>query len=488
MGDSTLKDKTAKGLFWGGMSNGVQQLLSLVFGIFLARLLSPSDYGLVGMLAIFTAIASILQDSGFAIALINKKEVRDEDYNSVFWFNIVVSVACYFILFFSAPLIARFFHKPELVVLARWSFVGFVISSFGTAQNAYLIKHLMIRERSIANMVALAVSGIVGVVLAFRGFAYWSIVIQTLVLVTVLAAGYWYYSPWRPHFRWKAQPIREMFRFGFKILITNMAENFGTYLFSIVFGRCYTEREVGLFNQANKWNTMGYSIVRGMVAGVAQPILVEVSEQRERQHRVFRKMVRFTAFISFPAMFGLAFVAPEFISVTITDKWAESARLMQILCLGGAFVPISFLFSNLVLSLERTTAYMWSSIALLAVQVALAVLTYPMGIIAMVVAYTLTYVIWLFVWFLLVHRDIDYTFMQLLADMLPFMGITCLAVAAAWFVSRGIASLYWLLAVKILATAAVYLLLMWLTKSVTFKESVRYLLNLVQHKNNNAYE
>ena len=488
MGDSALKDKTAKGLFWGGMSNGVQQLLSLVFGIFLARLLSPSDYGLVGMLSIFTAIAAILQDSGFAIALINKKEIRDEDYNSVFWFNIVVSVACYLILFFAAPLIARFFHKPELVSMARWSFIGFVISSFGTAQNAYLIKHLMIRERSIANMVALAVSGVVGVVLAFKGFAYWAIVIQTLVLVTVLALGYWYYSPWRPHLHWKAGPIREMFRFGFKILITNTAESFGTYLLSIIFGRFYTEREVGLFNQANKWNTMGHSIVKGMVAGVAQPILVEVSEQRERQHRVFRKMVRFTSFISFPALFGLAFIAPEFITVAITDKWAESARLMQILCIGGAFIPISFLFSNLVLSRERSTAYMWANIALLAVQVILAILTYPWGITAMVVGYTLTYILWLFVWFLLVHRDIDYTFIQLLADMLPFMGITCLAVAAAWFVTRGIASLYWLLAAKILVTAAVYLLLMWLTKSVTFKESVQYLLNLVRHKNNNAYE
>ena len=488
MGESDLKQKTAKGLFWGGLSNGVQQVLSLLFGIFLARLLTPSDYGLVGMLAIFTALASILQDSGFAIALINKKEVRDEDYNAVFWFNIVISAVCYLILFFAAPLIARFFHKPELVLLARWSFAGFVISSFGTAQNAYLIKHLMIRERSIANMLALAVSGVVGVVLAFKGFAYWAIVIQTLVLVTVLAAGYWFFSPWRPRLRWKSGPVREMFPFGIKIMITNIAESFGTYLLSIVFGRYYTEKEVGLFGQANKWNTMGYSIIKGMVAGVSQPVLVEVNEQRNRQHRVFRKMVRFTAFISFPAMFGLAFIAPEFITVAITDKWAESVRMMQVLCVSGAFIPISYLFSNLVLSLERSSTYMWSSIALLAVQIGMTIVTYPLGIEAMVMAYALVYVFWLFVWFLLVRKDIGYTFLQLMADMLPFLGIAGIAVAAAFFATRGITSIYWLLPAKIVVAASVYILLMWLTKSVTFRDSVRFLWSGILHKNNEIYE
>ena len=282
MGQSALKDKTAKGLFWGGMSNGVQQLLSLFFGIFLARLLSPSDYGLVGMLSIFTALATVLQDSGFALALINQKEVRHEDYNSVFWFNIAVAVVCYLILYGCAPFIARFFHQPELTRLARWSFLGIVISSFGTAQNAYLLKTLRIREKSISSMLALGVSGFVGLFLAFRGYAYWAIVIQTLVLVSVLSFSYWCFSDWRPSLSWSPRPVVRMFRFGFKIMVTNVAESFSTYLFSVVFGRYYSEREVGFFNHANKWNTMGYSVIKGMVSGVAQPVLVEVNEERER--------------------------------------------------------------------------------------------------------------------------------------------------------------------------------------------------------------
>ena len=471
MGEATLKEKTSKGLFWGGLSNGVQQLLGLIFGIFLARLLSPSDYGLVGMLAIFTALATVLQDSGFAIALINQKEV-----------------VCYIILFFCAPLIARFFHQPELVKLARWSFVGFVISSFGTTQNAYLLKTMKIRERSISNMVALLVSGIVGVILAFNGFAYWTIVIQTLVLVTVLMLCYWYYSDWRPTFSWKKEPVIRLFRFGFKIMITNVAESFSTFLFSIVFGRYYTEKEVGYFNNANKWNTMGYSIIRGMVGSVAQTVLVEVNEENQRQLRVFRKMVRFTAFLSFPALFGLAFIAPEFITVTITEKWLESAEMMRILCLGGAFVPISYLFSNLVLSRGRASGYMWSTIGLLLALVVATIVFYPMGITAMVIAYSGVYFVWTFVWYLMVSKEMGYAFIHFMTDLIPFLGITCIAIAAAYFITRPIGNIYWLLVAKILVTGALYALMMWGTNSVIFKESVGFFLKHIKQKNQNNDE
>lgn len=482
MGESTLKDKTAKGLFWGGMSNGVQQLLSLFFGIFLARLLTPSDYGLVGMLSIFSALAAILQDSGFTIALINKDSVRHEDYNAVFWFNILVAIACYVILFFCAPLIARFFHKPELVLLSRWSFLAFLISSFGTSHSAMLTKKLMIREKAISNILALGISGTVGVILAFKGYAYWAIVIQTLILVTILTVCYWAFSGWKPTLPCKFAPISGMFKFGSKILITNVADSVGTYLLSIVFGRYYTEKEVGYFNQANKWNSMGYGIIKGMVGSVAQPVLVEVKEERERLLRVFRKLVRFTAFFSFPAMLGLAFIAPEFITIAITDKWAESAKLMQILCVGGAFIPLSHLFSNLVLSREQSSRYMWSTIALVLVQIAITIAVYPRGITAMVIAYSLIYILWLFVWFILVRKSIPYSLWGLLSDIIPFLGISLVAIVSVLFATRWITNIYWLLVAKVFLVAALYIGIMWLFQAVTLKECIKFIRNKLKRQ------
>ena len=172
MAEQSLKDKTAKGLFWGGLSNGIQQLLNLVFGIFLARLLTPADYGMVGMLTVFSLIAGSLQESGFISALINKKDIKDEDYNAVFWFSILTSLLLYTILFFCAPLIAKVFHQPELTPLARYSFLGFVITGTGTAHSAYLYKNLMVKQRSILNITAQIISGTAGVILAYNGLGW----------------------------------------------------------------------------------------------------------------------------------------------------------------------------------------------------------------------------------------------------------------------------------------------------------------------------
>ena len=172
MQESTLKEKTAKGLLWGGISNGIQQLLNLVFGIFLARLLTPADYGMVGMLTIFSLIASTLQESGFTAALTNKRDIKHEDYNAVFWFSLFMGLSLYLILFFSAPLIADFFHQPQLIPLARYSFLGFVISSTGTAQNAYIFRNLMVRQKALSVCIGLFISGIVGITLAYHGFSY----------------------------------------------------------------------------------------------------------------------------------------------------------------------------------------------------------------------------------------------------------------------------------------------------------------------------
>lgn len=477
MGDSSLKEKTAKGLFWGGMSNGIQQLLGLVFGIFLARMLSPSDYGLVGMLAIFSALADAIPESGLGLALINKKVIRDEDCNAVFWVNMALAALCYLLMFFLAPLIARFFHTPELVLLARCSFLVFLISSAAIVPAALLQKQLRIKERAISNMVAVTASGLVGIWLASRGFAYWTLVIQSFVYSTLLAGLYWYFSKWRPSFKVSFQPVREMYRFAFRILITNVVDIINSNFFSVVLGRLYTKKEVGYYNQANKWSLMGSSLIRGMVNSVAQPVLVEVSDSGERQHRVFRRIVRFTAFVSFPALLGLAFIAPELITITITDKWLPSAEMLQILCVGSAFIPISHVFSSLVISKGRSSAYMWCKIALCVLLFASMILVYPYGIRWMIITYSLLNVLWVLPWFFLVRKDIQYSFLQMAGDILPFLGITIAIIFGVFFLTRGIGNMYWSMFAKIALVASAYILAMWLSGSVTFKDCVQFVLN-----------
>lgn len=476
LAEVTLKEKTSKGLFWGGMSNFLQQLLNAVFGIYLARTLSPDDYGLVGMLTVFNMLALTLQEGGFVSALINRKEIRHEDYNSVFWFNLLMALACYIILFFCAPLIANYFHQPVLVKLARWSFLSFVLAGFGTAHRAYLTKRMMIRELAIVNIIAVILSGSLGVYLAWKGYAYWTLVIQALVLGFLTNAGFWICSKWRPSFRIKFSPVREMLRYSVKLIVTSMLGILNNSVLTVILGRYYPVDEVGYYTQAGKWSTMGVSVLSGMVNSVAQPVLVSVAEERDRQLRVFRKMIRFAAFISFPCMFGLAFIAPEFISVLLTDKWEGLIVLLQILCVAGSVTPIIYICVNLLLSLERSSQYMWCTLALLASTLIVVMLLHPLGITWMVLGTSLLNMLWLFVWVALVRKEIGYQFLQLLKDILPFMGFTVLSIALAWLVARNIEYQVIRLVAKILLTALAYVLIMWGARSVTFKECLQFLM------------
>ena len=482
MPERSLKDKTAKGLLWGGINNGAMQLLNLIFGIITSRILNDTDYGMVGMLSVFSLIAGSLQESGFTAALVNKKDIRHEDYNAVFWFCSGVSLALYLILFFCAPLIAGFYNQPVLVPLARYSFLGFLIASLGISHSAYLFRNLMVKQKALTSIIALTVSGIAGVVLALTGFSYWGIATQSIVYVAAVNLCYLYFSPWRPTWNINFRPLKGMIGFSSKLLVTNIFTHINNNLFSIILGRYYSEREVGQFNQANKWNLMGHSLISGMVNSVALPVLRQVSDDTGRQQRVFRKMLRFTAFMSFPAMLGLSLVAPELITIAITDKWLPSAHILQLLAVGGAFIPVTNLYTNLIISKGKSNIFMWNTITLGILQLIAMLILSPYGLKNMLTVYVAINIGWLFVWHYFVFREIKLSLWAALKDVVPYAGIALLAIAAAYFITGHITDIYLLILTKITVTAILYGGLMWICGSETFKESLSYLLKKTRKK------
>lgn len=471
-----LKEKTAKGLFWGGLSNGIQQLLSLLFGIVLARILDENDYGMVGMLAIFIAIANTLQESGFTVALANKKEVTHEDYNAVFWCSIFIGTGMYALLFFCAPWIAHFYEKPELTSLSRFLFLGFLIASTSTAHNAILFRNLMVKQKAISQIIALSISGIVGIALTLNGMAYWGLAIQSVTYIAVVTACFWLFSPWRPTFSFNFSPIKRMFSFSSKILITNFFTQFNNNLFTTLLGKFYSTADVGFYSQATKWNTMGYSLIWGMINGVAQPILSKVSDEPARQLNVFRKMLRFTAFLSFPAMLGLALIAKEFILIAVTDKWLPSVPILQLLCVWGAFFPIGMLYTNLIISKNKSNIYMWNTISLGLLQLIVMLIVYPFGIYTMIIFFVSINICWLFVWHYFVWRYLRFSLWQAFLDILPYALTAGACIIVTYYLTKGIDNIYLLLVSKIIIAAGLYTLLMWATNSVIFKETITYLL------------
>lgn len=477
----TLKEKTAKGLFWGGVSNGLQQLLNLVFGIFLARILNEEDYGMVGMLAIFSLIASTLQESGFTAALVNKKQAGHKDYNAVFWFNTAFSLLLYLLLFAAAPLITLFYEKggqselSDLTALARYSFIGFFISSLGIAHSAYLFRNLMVKQRAISTVIALTLSGITGVTLAYFGFSYWGIATQNLVYIGTFTICLWYFSPWRPSFQFDFTPLKGMIKFSYKLLITNIFNHINHNLLTITLGKFYSVRDVGFYNQAYKWNGMGQQAIQGMINGVAQPVFASVSEDNERQKRVFRKMLRFAAFASFPAMLGLGLIAKELITIAITDKWLESANMIQILCIWGAFVPIIHLYQQLLISKGKSQIFMWSVISLGILLLISTILAYPYGLYTMLIVYVSINIGWLLIWHFFIWREIQLNLFDALRDIIPYALIAAGVMIATHYITEPMANIYMRFISKIVIAATLYVLFMWLSRSATFKESIQYL-------------
>ena len=473
----SLKEKTARGLLWGGLSNGLQQLLNLVFGIFLARLLTQSDYGMVGMLAIFSAIGTVLQEGGFIAALNKRKNPGHADYNSVFWACTMASLVFYLLLFGCAPLIARFYGIPELTPLARFVFLNFLIASLNVAPRAMLFRQMRVRETAIVSLISLFISGIVAVGMAMRGFAYWGIAAQTIVYNVFVTLLSYYFTGWRPTLPVNFRPVREMFGFSSRLILTNLCNVVNNNFFSVILGRLYTPVDVGNFTQANKWTTMGHSLITSMVYGVAQPVFTRVEDDIERQRKVFRKLLRFTAFICFPLMFGLMLTAQEFIVILITEKWLTSARIMQVLCVAGAFLPISNLFSNLIISRGHSSVYMWCTIALCVTEIAVACLLAPFGLTVMVSAYVAVQVAWLFVWHHYAYLEIGVRLKEVVRDIAPYLMLTMVLTAAAHFLTRPIESLYLRFAAKVLFVAATYISSLWCLHSVILREAVDFLLH-----------
>ena len=474
MEKETLKEKTAKGLFWGALNNGTMQLLNIVIGIFLARLLTPTDYGLVGMLAVFTAIAGALQESGFTTALANMERPTDNDYNSVFWFSAIMGWISYIVLFFSAPLIAAFFHHSELINLSRFVFVSLLFSSIGTAPSAYLFKNMMVKETALLRITCLIVSGVVGIILALKGYAYWSLAWQQVLYISLTSLWRFFIIPWRPSFHIDFTPVKKMFSFSYKILVTTIVNTISQNILTFIFGRLYSAKVVGNFSQAFKWDTMASTFVSGTVSQVAQPVLVEVNNDVKRQVNVFRKMMRFTAFLVFPAMFGLAMISHEFIILLISDKWIESIPLLRILCISGAFLPFYTMYQNLILSRGKSAVYMWCTVLLIVAQVGLIILCYQQGIVFMVSVYTAITVLWLGVWQFFAHKEIGIRFIDILKDIYPYLLTSVAVMISTYLITVWIQNLLLLLLTRVVLAALLYYIVMKLGGSQTLKECLNY--------------
>ena len=389
--------------------------------------------------------------------------------------NIAGWVICLAILFLCAPLIAYFFKQPLLTDVSRLAFLAIPLSALGIVPNAKLWIELRNRELAIAAIVSLLLSGSTGMWLAFHDYGYWSLVWQQIIFIgssTLIKYGF---TRWMPKLPVDFTPIKQMFGFSSKLLLTNILTVVSQNVQTFIFGKLLPINTVGQFSQANKWNTMGHSFISNTMAQVAQPVLTNADNEEGRQERVFRKMLRFTSLICFPLMFGLALVAHEFIIVTIGTKWEPSVILLQLLCIGGAFIPLQTLYQNLIISRGRSDSYLRLVALQIVLQIVLTLSLASLGITAMVAAFSALNVLFTACWHYALQRIHPLPALDVLKDTMPFALIAAVVMLATHYATLSITSLWLLLLTRIIVAAALYFMVMRLLNVTILKECLQFI-------------
>ena len=347
MADSS-KSKAVNGIVWTLVERMSIQVCQFVIGIILARLLMPEDYGIIGMLAIFMALAQSLLDSGFNRALIQKKDRNDVDYSTVFYFNIVISVLIYLVFFIASPYIAKFYNTPELNDVTKVVSIAVIINALSLVQTAKLTIELNFRLQSIASIISTVLSGLIGIVMAYAGYGVWALVAQSLSSAGIRTMVLWFTSHWKPILVFSTSSFKQLFSFGSKLLVGDVIHTIYTNMYTLVIGKAFKLADVGYYNRANGYASLPFSVVGQVVNKVMFPLLSEKQDDNEALVRAYSKMFRLSLFLYAPLMFGLCALAKPLVVVLIGEKWLGCVALLQVLSIGYVFAPMNSLNLNLL--------------------------------------------------------------------------------------------------------------------------------------------
>jgi teichuronic acid exporter len=344
----SLKKKTISGLTWSFIDSFANQGLTFVIGIILARLLSPEEFGLIGMLAIFIAISQSFIDSGFGQALIRKQHCTVQDYSTVFYYNLLIGLLFYFILFFSAGTISIFFDKPQLKILAQVMGINLIIGSVGLIQQAILIKNIDFKLQAKISIISSLVSGVVGIGMAFGGWGVWSLVWRSLSQNLCMTGLLWVWNRWKPKIIFSVTSFKELFGFGSKLMISGLIDTVYKNVYYLIIGKFYSAKELGYYTRANNFSMLPAQILTDMIQRVSYPALSTLQDDQTRLKMAYKKLIKSTMLISFVLMLGLTAVAGPLVITLIGEKWSFSVIYLQLLCFVAMLYPLHALNLNML--------------------------------------------------------------------------------------------------------------------------------------------
>lgn len=382
---SELKHIALRGLFWNAVDKLGVQSWNFIIGLLLARILLPEDFGLIGMLAIFMAIAQSLVESGMASGLIQKKEKKDEDFSTVFVFNMGVSVGIYGILFLSAPLIASFYNKPELTLLTRVLCLSILINAFSVVHRTKLSILLDFKTPAKVNAMAVVTSAIVAFYLAYKGYGVWALVGQQLTSAATATLALGIMGIWKPSVTFSQDSFRALFGFGSKLLAAGIYSQVMNQVYNIIIGKAYPVAQLGFYTRAREFADLPAGVVTSIINQVSYPLLASIQDEKERMIMVFRRLIRLGAFINFPLMTLLALLADPFITWVLPPVWKPAVPVLQWVVFSRLLFPLSSINLNILNAVGRSDLFLKVDLSKLPIVILALIITIPLGIKAMVI-------------------------------------------------------------------------------------------------------
>ena len=344
----TLKQKTISGLKWSFIDNTANIGLSFIIGIILARLLSPQEFGLIGMITIFIALASSFVNSGFSQALIRKQNCSQTDYSTIFYFNLIVGVVFYLLLFFTAGNISSFFNEPLLKPMVRVLSLGIIINALTLIQSTRLTKQINFKLQTKISIISTVISGAVGIVMAYRGFGVWSLIAKTIIGYFLTSVFLWYWNKWKPSFIFSISSFKELFSFGSKLLVSGIIDTIYRNVYYLVIGKYFSAVELGYYTRADQFQALPSSNLQGIIGRVSYPVMATIQDDIPRLREAYTKLIRSTMLITFVLMLGMAAIARPMILTLIGENWEPCVIYVQMLCFVGMFYPLHALNLNML--------------------------------------------------------------------------------------------------------------------------------------------
>lgn len=482
MDSENLKKKTAVSLIWNIINKAGYQVIAFLVAIITTRILTPEDFGYIAALAIFSIVSGVLIESGFSIALVRRENNTRADYSAAFYFNVLLSIILYLILFFCAPLIADFFNMPPLVNLARVIFLALVINSFVIVPNVILTKQLKFKQIAIADLGGMIISSVITIVLAIKGFGYWAIAAQQVSQVFFKMIIIWCCSKWWPSWKSNFALIKELFAFSFAIIISSLLNYLSKYVYNFVIGRTYSTADLGYYGQANKYYQIPVNVIINSVVGVAYPVFSSLNNDKERQVAYINKIIAFLSFFSFPVLLGFFAVAPNFITVVITDKWMPILPYLRLFLISSLIQPFIILNINIFNVKGKSRYYLYVEILMVALT-AIFLLFMHDTIMQMIIGFLLTnLIVWVVTLFIVKHC-VGISCLSQIVKMLPSLLISIIMAGGVMLFDYlvPITPIY-KLCCELIIGVVLYILLALISKNQIFIEIFNQILNKIKNK------